>query len=548
MEVFERFGKFTLVERLGEGGMAEVYLALSPAVDGLYKLVTIKKVLPQLTGNEDFVELFKREARVVLNLNHANVLSIYDFGFKQGQYYLVMDYVQGCTLREILNKLKQQNTRLTIEQIVYIVREIANGLEHAHNCLEVTTGRKLNITHQDIKPENIMISYEGAIKVIDFGIAKADFTSLLEPLGSSSQAAAPTPIRGTAAYMSPEHIMGEPVDCRSDIFSLGVIFWELITDQKLFTGAEESDILVSVIKTAMPSVSKYNSAADDDLNRIVDKALKKEPHERYQSAQALFHDLNKYLNAVNPNFTTHQFNAFIRELTATESQQSRAKIIDYTTRVNNELGDAINPENAEPDNEGDFSENPGFNFFANSEITGMVSETKTSEIDFTTATFLPPTVAPEKKKPIPAPNIPKPPAVERAPEKLVIEKYGVIGLFVLPVVLFLGLIFYRQSNTKKQLNALKKIEGRTEAIVATPPPSKKVLKIAYLNITTHEKNENITLYIDGQKIFDKPPVAMLPVTAGRNFVLSALNAKTNQTVKFSLNLSEGEQKSIDLFP
>lgn len=551
---FERFGKYKLLERLGEGGMAEVYLALSPAVDGLYKLVTIKKVLPQLTANSDFVALFKSEARVVLNLNHANVLSIFDFGFKKGQYYLVMDYVQGCTLREILDLLKKNNSRLSIEQILYIIREVANGLEHAHNCLEVTTGRKLNIIHQDIKPDNIMISFEGAVKIIDFGIAKADFKSLLEPLDQSSTAKE-APIRGTAAYMSPEHIMGEPVDGRSDVFSLGVVFWELITGQKLFVGKEEADVLVSVITTQVPSVSKYNPSASEDLNEIVGKALMKAPHDRYQSAQSLFLALNKYLNSLNPNYTSHSFSTFIRELTSANSQRSRDKIVEYTRRADLEPVDNSGNE-AEDEDESDFSENPNFTVYSNNELTGLIPQAKPSDVDFKTATvkIVPiAAVTHEIVTPIQARTLPRSKSNAEIPGKAPFAKYGVIGLFALLPVSFFGFFQYRAAKSAKktlvtkEAAATQETPSRPEAIKEVTPQPETKMKIAYLNVSTHERNENVVLFIDGKKIFDKPPV-VLPVTAERNFVFSALNVKTNETSKFSFNLAEGEQKSIDLFP
>lgn len=547
----EKFGKYKLLERLGEGGMAEVYLALSPAVDGLYKLVTIKKVLPQLSVNSDFVALFKREARVVLNLNHANVLSIFDFGFKKGQYYLVMDYVQGCTLREILDQLKINNSRLNIEQIVYIIREVANGLEHAHNCLEIATGRRLNITHQDIKPENIMISYEGAVKIIDFGIAKADFKSILEPLAQSPSTES-APIRGTAAYMSPEHIMGEPVDGRSDIFSLGVVLWELITGQKLFVGKEEADVLVSVIKTKMPSVTGFNPLASEALNQIVGKALMKAPHDRFQSAQTLFLELNKYLNSLNPNYTSHNFTTFIRELTSTNSQRSRDKIVEYTKRAALEpVGNSDNDVDPENEDESDFSENPHFTFFANTEITGIIAQTKPIDVDFKKLQVKAAPVAVvthEIVKSIPAPSVQQQTVAPEIAETAPFAKYAVIGLLSLLPVSFFGFFLYRMAKSEKQFVAPKRTLKQPEVLneITPLPPAK--MKIAYLNISTHEKNEAVVLYIDGKKIFDKPPVTMLPVTAGRDFVFSALNVKTNETVEFELNLAEGEQKSIELFP
>ena len=173
-QIFEQFGKYLLLEKVAAGGMAEIYLARSGAANGLNKFFAIKRILPQYSTNEDFVNMFKEEAKVAINLNHNNVVSIYDFGVEASQFFLVMDYVEGRNLRQIINELKKTNKSFTIDQALYLIKETAAGLDHAHRCTDSTTGRPLNITHRDMSPQNIMVSFEGEVKVIDFGIAKAE--------------------------------------------------------------------------------------------------------------------------------------------------------------------------------------------------------------------------------------------------------------------------------------------------------------------------------------------------------------------------------------
>ena len=175
---FEQFGKYILLEKLATGGMAEVFLARSQAAGGITKFVAVKRILPQYAESPEFIDMFKDEAKIAVNLNHGNIVSIYDFGVQHGQFYLVMDYVEGRNLRQILNKLKKSNLRLSIDQVIYIIREVATGLEHAHRCLDGSTGKPLNITHRDMSPQNVMVSFEGEVKIVDFGIAKAERVSL----------------------------------------------------------------------------------------------------------------------------------------------------------------------------------------------------------------------------------------------------------------------------------------------------------------------------------------------------------------------------------
>lgn len=317
---FEQFGKYILLEKLAMGGMAEVYLAKAPSAGGISKFVAIKRILPQFSENQEFIEMFKDEAKIAINLNHSNVVSIYEFGMEKNQFFLVMDYVEGRNLRQILNKLKKSPQRLNTEQTLYIVKEVAAGLDNAHRCLDGATGRPLNITHRDMSPQNVMISFEGEVKIVDFGIAKAE--SQLETTRAGT-------LKGKFGYMSPEQVEGQTVDLRTDIFSLGIVLWELLANDRLFIANNEINTLRKIRDCQIPSLRKINPNIPQELDRIVNKALARDRNLRYQTAAAFHKDLNRFLNRQYPDFSSQDFSVFIKTLFANEILETRKRLINY---------------------------------------------------------------------------------------------------------------------------------------------------------------------------------------------------------------------------
>lgn len=317
----EQFGKYLLLEKIAAGGMAEVYLAKSTGVTGLNKFFAIKRILPQFSSNEDFVAMFKEEANVAINLNHSNVVSIFDFGVERNQFYLVMDYVEGRNLRQIINELKKNNKSFSIDQALFMVKEAAAGLDHAHRCTDSKSGRPLNITHRDMSPQNIMVSFEGEVKVIDFGIAKAETEQEETKAGT---------LKGKFGYMSPEQAEGLTIDPRTDVFALGIVLWELLANDRLFTGSNEAAILRKVRDCQVPSIRKVNPTVPPELERIVMKALAKDRNVRYQTAANFHRDLNRFLNTQFPDFSAQDFSQFVRESFKASYQQGRNKLIEYS--------------------------------------------------------------------------------------------------------------------------------------------------------------------------------------------------------------------------
>ncbi|MDG0815581.1 serine/threonine-protein kinase [Bdellovibrio svalbardensis] len=319
-QALEQFGKYILLERLAAGGMAEVYLSKSTGAVGVNKFVAIKRILPQYSDHQEFIDMFKEEAKIAVNLNHGNVVSIYDFGVEKSQFFLVMEYVEGRNLRQILNELKKSNTQFTIEQIVFMIKEVAAGLDHAHRCIDGTTGRPLNIVHRDMSPQNIMVSFEGEVKIIDFGIAKAETQMEATKAGT---------LKGKYGYMSPEQADGQNIDPRTDIFSMGIVLWELLANDRLFTSNSEAAILRKIRECQVPSIRKINPSIPPELERIVNKALAKDRSLRYQTAAALHRDLNRFLNTQYPEFSPHDFSVFMKNAFSQVFLEQRRKLVEF---------------------------------------------------------------------------------------------------------------------------------------------------------------------------------------------------------------------------
>lgn len=319
-QLFEHFGKYILLEKLASGGMAEVFLAKSHGANGVSKFLAIKRILPQYSDNPDFIEMFKEEAKIAVNLNHGNVVAIYDFGMEKNQFYLVMEYVEGRNLRQVINELKRRSISFTTEQIVYMIKEVAAGLDHAHRCIDGSTGRPLNITHRDISPQNIMVSFEGEVKVIDFGIAKAETQMEATKAGT---------LKGKFGYMSPEQSEGQPIDLRTDVFSLGIVLWELLTSDRLFLANSEAAILRKIRDCQIPSIRKVNPSIPIELEKIALKALAKDKSLRYQTAGQMHKDLNRFLNTEYPDFSPQDFSIFVKNNFSEIYGESKRKLVDY---------------------------------------------------------------------------------------------------------------------------------------------------------------------------------------------------------------------------
>ncbi len=317
----ETFGKYILLEKLQTGGMAEIYLARKPGASGVSKFIAIKRILPQFSEQTEFIDMFKDEAKIAVNLSHANIVSIHEFGVERGQFFLAMDYVEGRNLRQILNKMKKSNGSFSIEQVLFIIKEVAAGLDHAHRCIDANTGKPLNIIHRDMSPQNVMVSFEGEVKVVDFGIAKAE-TQLDNTRAGT--------LKGKFGYMSPEQAEGQTVDLRTDIFALGIVLWELLANDRLFVANNEINTLRKVRDCQVPSLRKINPNIPPELERIVSKALARDKNLRWQTAAAFQRELSRFLNRHYPDFSQHDFSVFVKTMFQSEILESRKKMVIFS--------------------------------------------------------------------------------------------------------------------------------------------------------------------------------------------------------------------------
>ena len=274
--VNQRFGKYLLLNRIAQGGMAELFQAKLVGDEGFEKLVAIKKILPYLAEETNLVNSFIDEARLAAFLQHPNIAQIYDFGSVNNTYYIAMEYLYGKDLKQIIKQYKEMELPLSIENALYIATQVCAGLDYAHK-LKDFRGKPLNITHRDIGPHNIFITYDGQVKIIDFGIAKAAIQHTKTQIGS---------IKGKIAYMSPEQAHAEKIDHRTDIYAMGILLYEILTHEKMFEG-DTASVFNKVREAQYTPPGEVNKSLPPELCMIIEKALKKDREERYQSAEEL---------------------------------------------------------------------------------------------------------------------------------------------------------------------------------------------------------------------------------------------------------------------
>jgi len=313
------FGKYLLLERVNVGGMAEVFIAKAFGVEGFERFLAIKKILPTMAEDQEFITMFIDEARVSVQLNHANIVHIHELGKYEETYYIAMEYVAGRDLRTILERYRRRKEIMPTAQAVYVSSKMCEGLDYAHRKKDAR-GQDLSIIHRDVSPQNILVSYEGDVKVIDFGIAKA---------ANRAQKTQAGILKGKFGYMSPEQVRGMPIDRRSDIFAVGVILYEMLTGEKLFVGESDFSTLEKVRNAEVPLPRQFNPNIPAGLEKVVLKALAREPEERYQWASDLQEDLMKFLLAGDAIYSGKHLSSFMKEAFAEDMLREAEKMERY---------------------------------------------------------------------------------------------------------------------------------------------------------------------------------------------------------------------------
>ncbi len=311
----QQFGKYLLTERIGAGGMAEIFRATAFGVEGFTKEICIKRILPTLTCDETFVKMFIDEAKIAVSLHHANVVQVFDLGRIGEHFFIAMELVHGRDLLQIINGCRAVKRRMPVHIALYILSETCKGLDYAHRMK--AEGRPLGIIHRDVSPSNILVSWEGEVKVADFGIAKAAHKEAKTVTGT---------MKGKYGYMSPEQVLGEPVDFRSDIFAAGILLWECLAAKRLFKGETDLETLEKVREaqvSAQPSA--INKKVPLEVDRLVSKALALRPADRFQTAGEMHDALADRLFATGKRIDTKALAAFMQKLFAEDIRREEER-------------------------------------------------------------------------------------------------------------------------------------------------------------------------------------------------------------------------------
>ncbi len=302
----DRIGPYKVVERISAGGMAEVYKATQTGADNFERPVAIKRILPHIARDPNFIAMFQAEAKLAVQLQHGNICQIYQLGRHEDSFYIALEYVDGRDIGSVLDLHQKQSRPLPLPQACYIISRACEGLDYAHNK-KSNDGKPLNIIHRDISPPNILISFEGEVKLIDFGLAKA--------VGSSVQTQAGI-IKGKLAYMSPEQVRGTGLDHRSDVFALGIVFFEMLTARRLFRRESDLETFDAVRQCQVPRPTEFNPAIPPALETILLQALARNADERYSSAGAFNEALREFVMSSRMNFRGDQLGTWMRKLFA----------------------------------------------------------------------------------------------------------------------------------------------------------------------------------------------------------------------------------------
>jgi serine/threonine protein kinase len=300
------FGKYQLLKKLAAGGMGQVFLARAGGAQGFEKMLVIKRILPHLVEDEEFLSMFFDEARLTARLNHPNIVQIFELGEAEGSHYLAMEYVAGEDLRRVDREARSQGKAFPLGAICRIISDAAAGLDYAHKAHD-GQGNPLNLIHRDVSPQNVLVGFDGGVKLIDFGVAKA---------AGRMQHTATGILKGKYAYMSPEQVDGLPIDHRSDIFALGVVFWEVLAGKRLFKGDSDVVTMRLVRECKVDPPSTINSAVPPALDPIVQLALARDPARRYPDAAAFRMAIEDFIVAERLSASSAHLVTFLRDIYA----------------------------------------------------------------------------------------------------------------------------------------------------------------------------------------------------------------------------------------
>ncbi len=331
-DALKKFGRYFLLDMIAQGGMAEIFRARQITTEGLGRTLVIKRIQPTFGSNSEFLSMFQAETRVMMNFNHPNIVQLQDFGEEDNQPFIAMEFIEGKSLRYVKDRILERVGNFPPDLAVYIIAQAAAGLHYAHTFKDKLDGKPLNLVHRDISPQNILLSYDGNVKIIDFGIAKA---------ATNSEQTRAGVIKGKPSYLSPEQIdpgTGQ-LDGRSDLFSLGIVLWELLAGRKLFAG--DNDLatlrLIQNCQNTIRAPSEFNKLVPHELDYIVLQALAKDRDKRFPNALEFQRKLQRWLVSFNPDFNPIDLAGEIKQLFSNEIVEDRKNL----QRLNEKAGNLL---------------------------------------------------------------------------------------------------------------------------------------------------------------------------------------------------------------
>ncbi len=317
--------RYRIIEKIDAGGMAEIYRGAAVSLDGFEKQVAIKRILPSICTDQKFVTMFLDEARLSMQLQHANIVQIFDIGKADGTYFVVMELIDGANLRRVMQRSFDRSKPVPVPLACYLISEVAKALAYAHERTD-SNGQPLGIVHRDVSPPNVLLSRQGEVKLTDFGLAKA---------ATHVQQTDAGVIKGKFSYLSPEIVDGRDADPRADVYSAGIILWELLCGRKLYAGKTDMETVELVRRSQVPPPSSIREDVDEELERIVLKSLARNPKRRYQSARALERAVVGHLFKHGMRVAESDVAVYLRELEDEGGEE--ADVIDVVQLLQVEL-------------------------------------------------------------------------------------------------------------------------------------------------------------------------------------------------------------------
>lgn len=307
--------RYQVVERIAAGGMAEVYRGESAGIEGFRKRVAIKRVLPKLSQNREFIRMFLDEARLCAYLNHSRCVQVFDIGQGAGAHFIVMEFVDGADLQALMEFVREREQAIPVEMACFIALGMCEGLSYAHQACD-HTGRPLDIVHRDISPHNVLITRHGEVKLVDFGLAKAS-THLAEEDTDI--------IKGKFGYLAPEVTLGQPSDKRVDIFAAGIVLWEMLAGRRLFKGNTDAETFHQVRAAVVPDIREIRPDASEGVARVLTKALARDPKQRYSDGDEFARDLSLLLLAGDRPITYLDVGRMVRVVSDERAKRRKAE-------------------------------------------------------------------------------------------------------------------------------------------------------------------------------------------------------------------------------